>query len=346
MAERDNLSITMGVNLSDLVLAKDLEAQELMGRTVAIDAYNAIYQFLSVIRQPDGTPLMDPRGRVTSHLEGLLNRNANFVEMGMRPAYVFDGIAPEKKEATIIERRERRESAKKEWEQAKAEGDMRKAYSKATQSTRITNEIVESSRILLTHLGIPVVQAPEEGEAQAAYMCAKGDVWASASQDFDSLLFGTPRLVRNLTLSGRRKMPGRDEYREVRMQIIDRDETLSALGLSGKQLVDLCILVGTDFNPGVMGIGPKKALKLIKQHGTLAGALRSLGMEDGEMEKVRSIFLDFERTDDYRLAWAPPDRQKVLDMLCGEYGFSEKRVMGALDKFSSGKKDQMRLDMF
>ncbi|MCK7579509.1 MAG: hypothetical protein MZV65_29900 [Chromatiales bacterium] len=223
---------------------------------------------------------------------------------------------------------------------------MRKAYSKATQSSRITNEIVESSRILLTHLGIPVVQAPEEGEAQAAYMCTKGDVWASASQDFDSLLFGAPRLVRNLTLSGRRKMPGRDEYREVRMQIIDRDETLSALGLSGRQLVDLCILVGTDFNPGVMGIGPKKALKLIKQHGTLAGALRSLGMEDEEMEKVRSIFLNFERTDDYRLVWKPPERQKVLDMLCGEYGFSEKGERSLGQVLPRGRRTKCALTCF
>ncbi|MBN1110276.1 MAG: flap endonuclease-1, partial [Methanomassiliicoccales archaeon] len=249
----------MGVNLSDLVVTKDLEPSDLMGRTVAIDAYNAIYQFLSVIRQPDGTPLMDPRGRTTSHLEGLLNRNANLVEMGVRPSYVFDGISPESKEGTIRERRERRESAKREWETAKAEGDLRRAYSKATQSSRITNEIVESSRILLTHLGIPVVQAPEEGEAQAAYMCAKGEVWASASQDFDSLLFGAPRLLRNLTLSGRRKMPGREEYREVRIQLVDREETLRALGIDGRQLVDLCILVGTDFNPGVLGVGPKKA---------------------------------------------------------------------------------------
>jgi flap endonuclease-1 len=336
----------MGVNLADLVIAKDLEPRDMMGRSVAIDAYNAIYQFLSVIRQPDGTPLMDPRGRVTSHLEGLLNRNANLVEMGIRPSYVFDGISPEKKDATIRERRERRESAHKEWERAKAEGDVRKAYSKATQSSRITNEIVQSSRILLTHLGIPVIQAPEEGEAQAAYMCAKGDVWATASQDFDSLLFGAPRLVRNLTLSGRRKMPGKNEYREVRTQVIDRQETLAALGLDGRQLIGMCILVGTDFNPGVMGIGPKKALKLIKQHGTLVGALRSLGLDETDMEEVESIFLKYERTDDYRLHWTPPDRQKVMDMLCGEYGFMEKRVVGALDKFSSGKKDQMRLDMF
>jgi flap endonuclease-1 len=336
----------MGVNLSDLVISKDLEPRDMMGRTVAIDAYNAIYQFLSVIRQPDGTPLMDPRGRVTSHLEGLLNRNANLIEMGVRPSYVFDGISPEKKEATIKERRERRESAKKEWEQAKAEGDIRRAYSKATQSSRITNEIVQSSRILLTHLGIPVVQAPEEGEAQAAYMCTKGDVWASASQDFDSLLFGAPRLIRNLTLSGRRKMPGKDEYREVRTQIIDRQETLDALGIDGRQLVALCVMVGTDFNPGIMGIGPKKALKLVKQYGDLPSALRSLGVEYEGMEQVEAIFLDYERTDDYRLQWTPPDRSKVMDMLCGEYGFSEKRVTGALEKFSSGKKDQRRLDMF
>ncbi len=346
MAERDTPPIDMGVDLSDLVVAKDLEPRDLMGRTVAVDAYNAIYQFLSVIRQPDGTPLMDPRGRITSHLEGLLNRNANLVEMGLRPAYVFDGIPPERKEATVRERRERRESALRDWERAKAEGDIKRAYSKASQSSRITNEIVESARILLTHLGLPVVQAPEEGEAQSAYMCAKGDVWASASQDFDSLLFGAPRLVRNLTLAGRRKMPGREEYKEVRMQLIDRQETLSTLGLSGPQLVDLCILMGTDFNPGIPGVGPKKALRLIKQHGTLAGALQALGVDDPDMLEVRAIFLDFERTDDYKLVWKAPDRQGVLAMLCGEYGFSEKRVSGALDRFASGKKDQMRLDMF
>ncbi|MDD1772525.1 MAG: flap endonuclease-1 [Methanomassiliicoccales archaeon] len=336
----------MGVNISDLVVARDLEPKDLIGRTVAIDAYNAIYQFLSVIRQPDGTPLMDPRGRVTSHLEGLLNRNANLVEMGIRPAYVFDGISPDRKEATIKERRVRREKAKSDWEKAKEEGDVHRAYSKATQSTRITNEIVESSRILLTHLGIPVVQAPEEGEAQAAYMCAKGDVWATASQDFDSLLFGTPRLVRNLTLSGRRKMPGRNEYREVLTQIIDRQETLSTLGIDGRQLIGMCVLMGTDFNPGVMGVGPKKALKLIKQHGTMVGALRSLGIDPTGMDEVESIFLSYERTDDYKLQWTQPDKAKVMDMLCGDHGFTEKRVNGALDKFASGKKDQKRLDMF
>ncbi len=346
MAGCHNITGNMGVNLSDLVIAKDIEPKDLMGRSVAIDAYNAIYQFLSVIRQPDGTPLMDPRGRVTSHLEGLLNRNANLVEMGVRPVYVFDGISPEKKEATIKKRRERRESAKKEWELAKVEGDVRKAYSKATQSSRITNEIVQSSRILLTHLGIPVIQAPEEGEAQAAYMCAKGDVWASASQDFDSLLFGTPRLVRNLTLSGRRKMPGRNEYRDVSTQLIDQEETLHNLGIDARQLIDLCLLVGTDFNPGVMGIGPKKALKLIKEHHDLSSALRALGMDEHDLDQVESIFLNFERTDDYRLQWEAPDHENVREMLCGGYGFTEKRVTSALEKFSSGKKNQRRLDMF
>ena len=197
----------MGVNLADIIKAREVTLEELRGKTVAIDAYNAIYQFLSIIRQPDGTPLKDSRGRITSHLSGLLNRNANLIEMGVKPAYVFDGIPSEMKKDTILERHERREKAQVDWQASMEKGDKEKAFSKATQSSRITNEIVESSRILLTHLGIPVVQAAEEGEAQAAYMAQKGVVWAASSQDFDSLLFGAPRLIRNLTLSGRRKMP-------------------------------------------------------------------------------------------------------------------------------------------
>ncbi|HVO78320.1 MAG TPA: flap structure-specific endonuclease, partial [Methanomassiliicoccales archaeon] len=158
----------MGVNLSDIVPSQSIGLEQLSGRTLAIDAYNAIYQFLSVIRQPDGTPLRDQRGRVTSHLAGLLYRNANFLEAGMQPAYVFDGIPSKLKARTIEERGQRRAKAKREWEEAVEKGDYQTAYSKATQASRVTNEIVESSRMLLTHLGLPVIQAPNEGEAQAA----------------------------------------------------------------------------------------------------------------------------------------------------------------------------------
>jgi flap endonuclease-1 len=325
----------MGVNISDIVSSEKIDLKALRGRMVAIDAYNAIYQFLSVIRQPDGTPLCDQRGRVTSHLTGLLYRNANFMELGIRPAYVFDGVPPLKKHKTIAERGERRAKAKKDWEDSVAKGDYKAAYAKATQSSKITNEIVESSRILLTYLGMPVIQAPEEGEAQAAYMALKGDVWAASSQDFDSLLFGAPRLIRNLTLTGKRKMPGRDVAKEINVEVVELQQVLSETKLTREQLIDLCILVGTDFNEGIMGIGPKKGLKLIREQGGLEGAFKLLQVEIDDYQELRHIFLDFERTDDYKLVWQPPNEEKVIEFLCGQYDFSQARVEAALRRYVS-----------
>jgi flap endonuclease-1 len=341
----------MGVNLADIIKARDVTPEELRGKTVAIDAYNAIYQFLSVIRQPDGTPLKDSRGRITSHLSGLLNRNANLIEMGVRPAYVFDGIPSEMKNGTVQERHYRRVKAQSEWQESLVKGETEKAFTKATQSSRITNEIVESSRILLTHLGIPVVQAAEEGEAQAAYMAQKGVVWAASSQDFDSLLFGAPRLLRNLTLAGRRKMPGRNEYRDVKMEIVDAEMALRELEITREQLIDMCIMMGTDYNEGVSGIGPKRALKLIREHGDFVHAMASIDKAYPEYERVKALFLDFEKTDNYTLEWKQPDQAKVVEMLVGQYDFSEQRVNSALDKMmpkpaKKEAKNQASLDMF
>jgi len=343
----------MGVNLSDIVPIEVIKLDDLTDRSVAIDAYNAIYQFLSAIRQPDGTPLMDAKGRVTSHLAGLLYRNANLIEAGIRPSYVFDGVSPEMKKQTILERSERRVKAKIEWEDALREGDYGKAFSKATQSSRMTSEIIDSSRILLTYLGIPVVQAPEEGEAQAAYMAAKGAVWAASSQDFDSLLFGAPRLVRNLTLTGRRKMPGRSDYRAVSIELIELSKVLNDLSLTREQLVDLCLLMGTDYNTGVPGIGPKKALKLIRENMNVETSLKSIGTAIPRVEELRRIFLEYEKTDDYRLDWRPPDKEKVIEFLCEEHGFSTSRVEGALtkieEKYASERAKthtQIKLDSF
>ena len=344
----------MGVNLSDIITMDKLELEDLSGKTVAIDAYNAIYQFLSVIRQPDGKPLMDQRGRVTSHLAGLLYRNANLLELGIRPAYVFDGMPHKMKMRTIAERSERRAKAKRDWEDAVQKGDYQKAFSKATQSSKITNEIVESSRILLTYLGIPVVQAPEEGEAQAAYMAMKGDVWAASSQDFDSLLCGAPRLVRNLTLTGKRKMPGKDESKEISVELIHLEKVLQETKLTRHQLIDLCILMGTDFNEGVMGIGPKKGLKLIQEHRDLEGAMKVLQVEIEGYQEIRHIFMEYETNPEYSLEWKYPDREKVLSLLKDQYDFSEARVDSALKRMTGTKEGKVKvvegaqrsLDMF
>ncbi len=327
----------MGVNLSPIVTAKEIELEDLRGSTVAVDAYNTIFQFLSIIRQPDGKPLMDSEGRVTSHLSGILYRTANLIEAGIEPSFVFDGKPNELKAGTIEERIARREKAKKEYEEALAEGDMKKAFSKAQQTARMTPEILETSKQLISLMGLPVVQAPSDGEAQAAYMCSKGDVYAAASQDFDSILFGAPLLVRNMTISGRRKVPGKQLYRDVKTEIIDSKEMLDSLGITREQLVDVCMMIGTDFNTGVSGIGPKKGLKLIQKHGSLEKVMEATDVDIPEYEEIREIFLNGPKSDDYSVKVGELDKEGVLDLMTG-YGFSEDRVNTVINKIEAARK--------
>ena len=327
----------MGVNLSGLTEPRTVELQDLSGKTIAIDAYNTIYQFLSIIRQPDGYPLTDSKGNVTSHLSGLLYRTASLIEAGIEPLFVFDGKPHELKMGTLNERRERREKAEKDWQKAVEEGDTRKAFTKAQQTSRMTPEILESSKELIGLLGLPVVYAPSDGEAQGAYMCSKGDVYASASQDFDSLLFGAPRLLRNVTITGRRKVPGKDVYRDVKTEIIDSGEFLDALGIDRPQLVDMCILMGTDFNAGIHGIGPKKGLKLIKDHGDIEHVLAHIGEEIPEYQQVRDIFLHGSYSDDYSVKPREVDRDAVIEYM-RDRDFSENRVTSALDRIDASRK--------
>ncbi|MDR1690281.1 MAG: flap endonuclease-1, partial [Candidatus Methanoplasma sp.] len=289
-------------------------------------------------RQPDGSPLSDRTGRVTSHLSGILYRTSNLISQGIEPSFVFDGKPHELKKATLTERKERREKATMEWDDAKEEGDLKKAFSKAQQTSKMTPEIRESSKELISYLGLPIINAPSDGEAQAAYMCSKGNVWASASQDFDSILFGTPTLVRNMTITGRRKVPGKDQYKDVRTEIIDSKAFLDAIGVTREQLVDMCILIGTDFNPGVPGIGPKKSLKLIKDHKDLEHVMSHLSIEIQSYQEIRDIFLGSEYTDDYSTVPSEIDREAVIDML-KEYDFSQERVENTLDRIDASRKN-------
>lgn len=323
----------MGVDLGDLVPRENRKLADLKGKTVAIDAYNTLYQFLSIIRQPDGTPLKDPQGRTTSHLAGLLYRTANLAEAGIRPVYVFDGKPHALKSGTLAERKERKVKAEKEYAEAVAEGDTARAFSKAQQTSRLSSDMVEQAKKLITALGIPFVDAPGEGEAQAAHMAKKGDVWAASSQDFDSLLLGAPRLVRNLTVTGRRKLPGKSVYVDVEPELFDLEAALSALGITREQLIGVGILVGTDFNQGVKGVGPKKGVKLLKDHGTVEAALAHLKVEIPDLDGVKSLFLAPPVTDEYALKWATVDEDAVLDLLVREHAFSKDRVAGTFPRY-------------
>ncbi len=336
----------MGVDLSDLLTPTPRRLEDFAGRAIAVDAFNTLYQFLSIIRQPDGTPLMDSKGRVTSHLSGIIYRTTNLLALGIRPVFVFDGRPPSLKGRTIEARGERKVKAEREWQDAVLKGDLATARTKAMQTSRLTGEMVAQAQRLLDLLGVPWIQAPSEGEAQAAHMAARGDAWATASQDYDSFLFGSPVLVKNLALSGRRKLPRKDAYVDVTPEQFELASVLVRLGLTREQLVDLGILVGTDFNPGIKGIGPKKAHALITKHGTLAAALAAVGAGIENADVIRDIFLHPEVTDDYRLAWRDPDVEGAKRMLVDEHDFTEERVQSALDKVvgARGRAGQKNLD--
>jgi len=323
----------MGVQLGDLVVKREMDYDALKSRTIALDAYNTLYQFLAAIRQPDGTPLMDRQGRVTSHLSGLFYRTIRMVEKGVRPVYVFDGKPPELKERTLEKRKEVREKARERWEKALAEGNVEEARKYGQAAMRLTAEMVEDAKALLDAMGIPYVQAPSEGEAQAAHMAAKGDVWASGSQDYDSLLFGAPRLVRNLAIEGRRKLPGKDVYVPIHPELIVLEEVLEHLGIDRRKLVWIGILIGTDFNDKVPGVGPKRALALVKEHDSLEDIFRALSYEpDFDWRAVERLFLNPPVTDDYSIRFKKPDERRIREILVEAHDFSPDRVDRAVQR--------------
>ena len=333
----------MGVDFKDLVPKTPVKLEDLSGKIIAIDAYNAIYQFLAIIRQPDGTPLKDSMGKVTSHLSGLFYRTSNLIEMGIKPIYVFDGIPPTLKAAEIERRRQVKVEAAVHYEKAVAKGDTAKMRMFAQVAMTMKDYMKDDATKLLGFMGLPWVQAPSEGEAQAAHMTKRGNADYCASQDYDSLLFGAPKLLRNVTVSGRRKLPSKNIYIDVVPEVIELSKALGECGLTYEQLIDVGILIGTDYNPdGIKGLGPKTALKLIKQYGTLENALPNIKNATFPVEPncIREVFLHPQVTDNYTLEWKEPNVEGVIDFLCRQKEFSEERVKKSLDKMLEGSKKQ------
>jgi len=329
----------MGVDIGSLFKWEKITYKDLKDRVVAIDAHNVLHQFLSSIRQRDGTPLKNSRGEITSHLTGIFHRTANMVAEKIRPIYVFDGKPHPLKEKTLNARRKRKEIAEKEWKEALEAGDLKRAKTMAQQTSRVTDEIISQSKELLDALGIPYIHAPSEGEAQASYMVKKGDAYAVGSQDFDCLLIGSPILVRNLTSSGRRKLPGKEAYVNVFPRQIRLNQNLKSLGITHKQLVDMAILIGTDFNEGIKGIGPKKSLDLIKKYVNVENAIATIGSDSApsfdEIKEIRKIFLEPVVEKNYSINWKGADRKEVIEILCHKHQFKKDRVEPFLNKYSN-----------
>ncbi|HME86974.1 MAG TPA: flap endonuclease-1 [Candidatus Nanoarchaeia archaeon] len=327
----------MGTDLKDFAAKTEIEFSDLANKRLVVDSMNVIFQFLSSIRQADGSALTDSKGRVTSHLVGLFNRMTRLKKMGIELAFVFDGKRPDLKIKEVERRAEIKKQAQIEYEIAKEREDLASMKKYASRTSHLTKEMIEEAKKLLDALGFPIIQAPSEGEAQAAHMVKKGDFYAEVSQDYDCLLFGVPRMIQNLTISERKKTKNKLSYEKVRPIIIDLKQTLEQNGLTQDQLIVLGILIGTDFNiGGIKGIGPQKGLKLVKQFGNDFDALftevkwsESFGIE---WKVVFDTLKHMPVTDDYELRWKPINREHVIQLLVDEHEFSRERVENTLDE--------------
>ncbi len=339
----------MGLKLKELVIREKTKLESFSNKVIAVDAYNAIYQFLASIRGPDGMQLTDSEGRITSHLSGLLYRNINFLSLGIKPVYVFDGKPPSLKTAEIERRRQIKRDATVKYEKAIAAGEMEEARKYAQQTTSMKDGMVKESKQLLGYFGIPYIDAPSEGEATAAHLTKTGQAYAAASQDFDSILLGAKRLIRNFTNSGRRKIPNRNTYIEIEPEIIETAKTLESLQVTPEQLVDIGILIGTDFNPdGFERVGPKTALKMIKQHSRLEDIPQiQEQLQKIDYEQIRRIFLEPAVAEVDEIIFGPVSYEGITKYLVEERSFSEDRIQSSLNRLRKAiEKKSQNLDQW
>lgn len=323
----------MGVVLTPIVEPQPIALSDLRDRVLAVDGQGELYQFLALIRLRDGSPLTDASGRVTSHLSGLFFRTTRLLaEHGPKLAFVFDGAPPVEKQAEIARRREVKARYERERADALARGDLEAAHSKATMTSRLSREMVAEARELLTLMGLPVIQAPSEGEAQAAHMARTGGAWAAVSKDYDTLLFGAPRLLRFMTIGGKEFLPSKGVFRPLEPEVIDLAAQLARWSITRESLIDLALLVGTDFNDGVHGIGPKKALKLVQEHGRIEDMPAEIRDAVGQVDHLRRLYLEPNVTDDCQVEFGDPDIDAVVRFLCDDRQFARDRVMAALQR--------------
>lgn len=332
----------MGVAISPLVTPVEVSLEDLAGKIIIIDAMNMLYQFVTTIRQYDGTPLKDSHGNITSHLTGLFARCTRLMQKGLKLVFVFDGEMPALKAAERARRESLKAKAITALKEATESNDVEGMKKYSAQSARISSEMISESKELLASLGIPFVQAPSEGEGQAAYMVRKGDGDFVGSQDFDCLLYGAPKVVRNLSLSQRRKKINALTYKVIMPEVLSLNAVLSDLDISINQLRALSMIVGTDFNiGGVKGLGPKKGLLKVKEFGEDFDALfQDIEWNthfDVSWKEVYNLVSNIPTTDDYNIQWGDIDKDRVIEILVTQHDFSQDRVLNTIEELEKNK---------
>lgn len=342
----------MGLQFKELVVKEEVTIKSLSNRILAVDGMNLLYQFLTTIRSVDGSVLTTRNGRVTSHLIGLFSRTTALMEEGLKLVFVFDGKPPELKQKTWQKRSEIKKEAAEQFKLAEDAGNLDEMKKYASRTAVLTKDMLSDAKELITALGLPIVQAPSEGEAQTAYMVKNGTAYASISQDYDNLIFGCPLLIRNLSIAGKKKKAGKLAYETIKPEAIYLKKVLEELKLDLDQLIVLAILVGTDYNPGgVKGIGPKTALKLLQHHHHNFEII----FQEVEWEKsypdlgwqvLIDTFKNIPVTDDYKLEWKAVDEKKLYSLLVDQMEFSPERVNSKIEILRKQKTQQKGLGSY
>jgi flap endonuclease-1 len=341
----------------DAITEKDFAS--FTGRKVAIDASMCIYQFMIAVRQQGeggaSQQLVNDAGEVTSHIQGLFNRTIRLLTNGIKPCYVFDGKPPDLKGGELAKRTAKREKAEVDLKAATESGTAEDVEKFSKRLVRVTRENTEDCKTLLRLMGVPVVEAPMEAEAQCAELCKAGEVFAAVTEDMDCLTFGTTVLLRRLMNAASQKLP---------IMEFHVAKVLEGMELTMPMFIDLCILCGCDYTDHIRGIGPKKAFTLIKKHGSIEEVLKHIDQakyppppdwaadtEGGPLYvRARALFVDHEVTKgaDAELKWTPCDEPKLKSFLVEKFGFNPDRVQGGIDRLnkSRGMAAQSRMDSF
>jgi len=343
----------MGVALTELLLIKEIDLDFLRSKILVVDAPMWLYQFLSSIRQRDGSLLKDSKGEVTSHLIGLMTRISNLTQQNIKLAFVFDGETPALKYLTLENRKKIKVESQKKFEKAKEKEDFELMKKYAARTSRLTDEMIDDAKNLIKSLGLPAIDAASEAEAQASFIVKNNEAFAVATNDADALLFGAPKIVRNLSIAGKKKKTNKLSYEAINPDTINLQDNLSFLGISQDQLIALAMLIGTDYNAGgIKGIGPKTALKLVKNHGTnfdeLFKEAKWPDFFDFSWLEVFDLIKNIPVTKNYELKWSDADENKIMKLLVDKHDFSEERVKSQMQDLIKNKqqKNQKGLNEF
>ncbi|KAL1569877.1 Elongation of fatty acids protein 2 [Salvia divinorum] len=325
---------------------KEQKFESYFGRKIAIDASMSIYQFLIVVGRSGTEMLTNEAGDVTSHLQGMFSRTIRLLEAGIKPVYVFDGQPPDLKKQELAKRYSKRADATEELNNAQETGNKEDIEKFSKRTVKVTKQHNEDCKKLLRLMGVPVIEAPSEAEAQCAALCKSDKVYAVASEDMDSLTFGAPKFLRHLMDPSSKKIP---------VMEFEVSKVLEELNLTMDQFIDFCILCGCDYCDSIRGIGGMTALKLIRQHGSIENILENINKERYQIpeewpyQEARRLFKEPSvLVNDDELKWSSPDEEGLISFLVNENGFNSDRVTKAIEKIKTAKNksSQGRLESF